>query len=113
MQVGVEDISLKGRLRTTMIPMLFEMPIVGALQVWTGMRPGTRSACMNLSDAGHVQLPQLAAGQALVGAGTWLAYGSKDRFSVFQCWPPMHPQARDLQSVLTALLSRCEQRLQF
>ena len=32
-QVGVEDISFKGRLRTTMIPLLFEMPVVGAIQV--------------------------------------------------------------------------------
>lgn len=33
MQVGVEDITFKGRLRTTMIPLMFEMPVVGALQV--------------------------------------------------------------------------------
>ncbi|KAK9800178.1 hypothetical protein WJX73_004159 [Symbiochloris irregularis] len=31
--VGVEDITFKGRLRTTMIPMMFEMPCVGAIQV--------------------------------------------------------------------------------
>ena len=31
--VGVSDISLKGRLRTTLIPLLFDMPVVGAVQV--------------------------------------------------------------------------------
>lgn len=31
--VGLEQLSMKGRLRTSMIPMLFEMPIVGAIQV--------------------------------------------------------------------------------
>ena len=33
LQVGVSHISIKGRLRTTMIPMLFELPVVGAVQV--------------------------------------------------------------------------------
>ena len=33
MQVGVSHISIKGRLRTTMIPMLFQLPVVGAVQV--------------------------------------------------------------------------------
>ena len=32
-QVGVSDISLKGRLRTTLIPLLFQMPVIGAVQV--------------------------------------------------------------------------------
>lgn len=31
--VGVSDISLKGRLRTTLIPLLFQMPVIGAVQV--------------------------------------------------------------------------------
>ncbi|KAL3133562.1 hypothetical protein ABBQ38_007410 [Trebouxia sp. C0009 RCD-2024] len=31
--VSVSDISLKGRLRTTLIPMLFDLPVVGAVQV--------------------------------------------------------------------------------
>lgn len=39
MQVGVSDISLKGRLRTTLIPLLFDMPVVGAVQV------GTHTTC--------------------------------------------------------------------
>ena len=32
-QVGVKDLVLKGRLRTTFIPLLYAMPIVGAVQV--------------------------------------------------------------------------------
>ena len=32
-QVGVKDLVIKGRLRTTFIPLLYAMPIVGAVQV--------------------------------------------------------------------------------
>ena len=39
MQVGVSDISLNGRVRTTLIPLLFDMPVVGAVQVMADSLP--------------------------------------------------------------------------
>ena len=40
--MGLKDLVIKGRLRTTLVPLLNAMPVVGAVQVRPCHRPGAQ-----------------------------------------------------------------------